>query len=157
MGCSCCSNEINKDNSLFSNIRKKRISQFLKRVSDNNNTGHLRIDNIGSVNSINLNGVLNITYKNDENTNKRGSTNRIITDLSDNYVSRRLITNNNINNSKSNESILEDIKKTNYNIITIKKKIVKQMKYVKKNIKTRTNAKSISFIYKRKNWLNELL
>ena len=122
MGCSCCSNEINKDNSLFSNIRKKRISQFLKRVSDNNNTGHLRIDNIGSVNSINLNGVLNITYKNDENTNKRESTNRIITDLSDNYVSRRLTTNNNINNSKLNESILGEIKKTNNNIITIKKK-----------------------------------
>ena len=46
MGCSCCSNEINKDNSFFSNIRKKRIQQYVHN-NNNNTTSKLRIDTIG--------------------------------------------------------------------------------------------------------------
>ncbi len=122
MGCSCCANEVNKESSYFSNIRKKRISKFIQNTPNYNNTSHLRIDNIGSVNSINLNGVLNITYQNNKSHTKKESSNRIITDLSNSYISRRATTNNNINNSKSNESIIGEIKKTNYNIITINKK-----------------------------------
>ena len=149
MGCSCCSNEINNDNSYFANFHKKRKSKlFVNPNNDNNhinnNTSHLRIDNIGSVNSINFNGVLNITYKNDKNdknTNKRDTTNKILTDLSENYISRRA-TNNNINNSKitnNNESIIGEIKKTNYNIITIKKKESKNNEVVQ-----RKNSNKIS-------------
>ena len=127
MGCSCCSNDINKENSFFSNHKKKRISKYNNfDINNNNRSSQLRIDNIGSINSINFNGVLNITYKNsNDNKDQNKSTNRIITDLSNSYVSRRDISNNNntkILNNFSNEPILEEINKTNYNIITIKKK-----------------------------------
>ena len=134
MGCSCCSNEINKEDSYFSKIRKKKISKFIN-TNNNNNTSHLRIDSIGSVNSINFNGVLNITYKNNKNSNKRDSTNRLITDLSNNYISRRA-TNNNINNNNySNGPIIEEIQKTNYSIITIKKNDTQKKDISKKNLK----------------------
>ena len=94
MSCSCYSREIDKDSPFISNILKKRRSKY-----DNNNTRQLRIDSIGSVNSINFNGVLNITYKNTKKSNKEESANRILTDLSENYISRRATTNNNINNN----------------------------------------------------------
>ncbi len=126
MGCSCCSNEIAKDNSFFENIRKKRIKQYAH--NNNSSTSKLRIDTIGSVNSINFNGVLNITYKNTnpDNSNKRDSENRLITDSSDSYISKRITRNNNTNkniiNNFNTEPIIEEIQKTNYNIISIKKK-----------------------------------
>jgi hypothetical protein len=98
MGCSCCSSEISKDNSFFSNMRKKRIKQYVHN-NNNSTTSKLRIDTIGSVNSINFNGVLNITYKNSNNdkTNKIESSNRIITDLNDSYNSKNTNKNNNKN------------------------------------------------------------
>ena len=56
MGCSCCSNEINKENSFFSKrIKKKKSNNY--NNNNNNNIPQLRIDSIGSVNSINFNGV----------------------------------------------------------------------------------------------------
>ena len=119
MGCSCCPNEMNKDSSYFKEISRKRISKKRKDISSNNNASQLRIGSIGSVNSINFNGVLNITYKN-SNSNKKNSTNKIITELSNSYISRRGMINNS-KSSLSNEPILEEIAKTNYNIITIKK------------------------------------
>ena len=116
MGCSCCTREINKDNSYFSQIRKKKMKKFINNNIYNQNTSQLRIDAIGSVNSINFNGVLNITYKN----SKRDSSKRILTELSNSYNSRR--GNNNINKNNFINNHLEEIQKTNYNIITIKKK-----------------------------------
>ena len=116
MGCSCCTREINKDNSYFSQIRKKKMKKFINNNIYNQNTSQLRIDAIGSVNSINFNGVLNITYKN----SKRDSSKRILTELSNSYNSRR--GNNSINKNNFINNPLEEIQKTNYNIITIKKK-----------------------------------
>ena len=116
MGCSCCTREINKDNSYFSQIRKKKMKKFINNNIYNQNTSQLRIDSIGSVNSINFNGVLNITYKN----SKRDSSKRILTELSNSYNSRR--GNNSINKNNFINNPLEEIQKTNYNIITIKKK-----------------------------------
>ena len=116
MGCSCCTREINKDNSYFSQIRKKKMKKFINNNIYNQNTSQLRIDAIGSVNSINFNGVLNITYKN----SKRDSSKRILTELSNSYNSRR--GNNSINKNNFINNHLEEIQKTNYNIITIKKK-----------------------------------
>jgi len=116
MGCSCCTREINKDNSYFSQIRKKKMKKFINNNIYNQNTSQLRIDAIGSVNSINFNGVLNITYKN----SKRDSSKRILTELSNSYNSRR--GNNTINKNNFINNPLEEIQKTNYNIITIKKK-----------------------------------
>jgi len=121
MGCSCCSNEVNKESSFFSKKMKKKKINFNNNYNNNNNNNmpQLRIDSIGSVNSINFNGVLNITYKNVDKNNEI-STNRIIKDLSENYISRRV----NINNSKitNNSYSLENSKidKTNYNVISIK-------------------------------------
>ena len=116
MGCSCCTREINKDNSYFSQIRKKKMKKFINNNIYNQNTSQLRIDSIGSVNSINFNGVLNITYKN----SKRDSSKRILTELSNSYNSRR--GNNSINKNNFINNPLEEMQKTNYNIITIKKK-----------------------------------
>ena len=64
MGCSCCANEINKNNSYFKEIQNKRISKIGNDNNTNNNRNNLRIESIGSVNSINFNDVLNIIYKN---------------------------------------------------------------------------------------------
>jgi hypothetical protein len=136
MGCSCCSSEISKDNSFFSNMRKKRIKQYVHN-NNNSTTSKLRIDTIGSVNSINFNGVLNITYKNSNNdkTNKIESSNRIITDLNDSYNSKNTNKNNNKNiiNNYNTEPIIEEIQKKNYNIISIKKKENKNTEVTRKN------------------------
>ena len=131
MGCSCCSNEINRD-SFLNKQKNQKISKFIKSSS---NAPKFRIDTINSINSINFNGVLNITFKdtNDENQiNKIKSSHNIIKDLSNSYISRRV----------SKVQTNEDNKDSN-NIIQVKKvnKVIK-----KKNSKTLRHEQMLNLL-----------
>ena len=120
MGCSCCANEINR-NSYFTKQKKPKISKFIQTPPEQKK---IRIDTINSINSINFNGVLNITYResnNQKSNNNAHPAHHLITELSNSYISRR---GNNIKTNDDNEQ---------NNIINIKKsdKILQ-----KKNSKT---------------------
>ena len=120
MGCSCCSNELNKE-SLLSKQKNQKIQKFIKSKKEN---PKIRIDTINSINSINFNGVLNITFKDDGNKNKNDFSkagHHLLTELSNSYISRRT---SDIKNNDKNEV---------NNIIQIKKN---DKKFQKKNSKT---------------------
>ena len=120
MGCSCCSNELNKE-SLLSKQKNQKIQKFIKSKKEN---PKIRIDTINSINSINFNGVLNITFKDDGNKNKNDFSkagHHLLTELSNSYISRR--TSDIKNNDKNDVN----------NIIQIKKN---DKKFQKKNSKT---------------------
>ena len=120
MGCSCCSNELNKE-SLLSKQKNQKIQKFIKSKKEN---PKIRIDTINSINSINFNGVLNITFKDDANKNKNDFSkagHHLLTELSNSYISRR--TSDIKNNDKNDVN----------NIIQIKKN---DKKFQKKNSKT---------------------
>ena len=99
MGCSCCSNELNKE-SLLSKQKNQKIQKFVKSKKEN---PKIRIDTINSINSINFNGVLNITFKDDGNKNKNDfskAAHHLLTELSNSYISRRT---SDIKNNDKNE------------------------------------------------------
>ena len=109
MGCSCCENEINRD-SILSKQKNPKVSKFIKTPRE---TPKIRIDTINSINSINFNGVLNITFKDTDNKNINNNTksgHHLITELSNSYISRRTNTIKANDNDETNNII--QIKKT---------------------------------------------
>ena len=109
MGCSCCENEINRD-SILSKQKNPKVSKFIKTPRE---TPKIRIDTINSINSINFNGVLNITFKDTDNKNINNDTksgHHLITELSNSYISRRTNTIKANDNEETNNII--QIKKT---------------------------------------------
>ena len=109
MGCSCCENEINRD-SILSKQKNPKVSKFIKPPRE---TPKIRIDTINSINSINFNGVLNITFKDTDNKNINNNTkssHHLITELSNSYISRRTNTIKANDNDETNNII--QIKKT---------------------------------------------
>ena len=109
MGCSCCENEINRD-SILSKQKNPKVSKFIKTPRE---TPKIRIDTINSINSINFNGVLNITFKDTDNKNINNNTksgHHLITELSNSYISRRTNTIKANDNEETNNII--QIKKT---------------------------------------------
>ena len=123
MGCTCCENEINK-NSLLSKQKNPKISKFIKSSGEQRK---IRIDTINSINSINFNGVLNITLNNTNNNEQNNNNNSkaahyLINELSNSYISRR-----------NNNNIQKEDKNNLNNVINVKKndKIIQ-----KKNSKT---------------------
>ena len=109
MGCSCCENEINRD-SILSKQKNPKVSKFIKTQRE---TPKIRIDTINSINSINFNGVLNITFKDTDNKNINNNTksgHHLITELSNSYISRRTNTIKANDNEETNNII--QIKKT---------------------------------------------
>ena len=112
MGCTCCANEINRD-SFLSKQKNQKISKFIKTPTEQRK---IRIDTINSINSINFNGVLNITY-NDTNNKKENNNSKtahhLITELSNSYISRR---GNNTNNNDNNINNIITLKKNDKNV-----------------------------------------
>ena len=112
MGCTCCANEINRD-SFLSKPKNQKISGFIKTPTEQRK---IRIDTINSINSINFNGVLNITY-NDTNNKKENNNSKtahhLITELSNSYISRR---GNNTNNNDNNINNIITLKKNDKNV-----------------------------------------
>ena len=112
MGCTCCANEINRD-SFLSKPKNQKISKFIKTPTEQRK---IRIDTINSINSINFNGVLNITY-NDTNNKKENNNSKtahhLITELSNSYISRR---GNNTNNNDNNINNIITLKKNDKNV-----------------------------------------
>ena len=109
MGCSCCENEIKRD-SILSKQKNPKVSKFIKTPRE---TPKIRIDTINSINSINFNGVLNITFKDTDNKNINNNTksgHHLITELSNSYISRRTNTIKANDNDETNNII--QIKKT---------------------------------------------
>ena len=109
MGCTCCANEINRD-SFLSKQKNQKISKFIKTPTEQRK---IRIDTINSINSINFNGVLNITY-NDTNNKKENNNSKtahhLITELSNSYISRRG------NNTNNNDNNIITLKKNDKNV-----------------------------------------
>ena len=144
MGCSCCANEINRD-SYFSKQKNQKISKFIKSPQEQNK---IRIDTINSINSINFNGVLNITYRESNNIKSNNNTNpahHLITELSNSYISRRT------NNIKTNENNEEN------NIINIKKSDKIIQKKNSKNFKQEQMLNLLSLFIKGKTGLMNYL
>ena len=140
MGCSCCENEINRD-SILSKQKNPKVSKFIKTQRE---TPKIRIDTINSINSINFNGVLNITFKDTENKNINNNTksgHHLITELSNSYISRRT------NTIKANDN-----DKTN-NIIQIKKKDKKLQKTNSKTFRQEQMLNLLSLFIKGKTGL----
>jgi len=140
MGCSCCENEINRD-SILSKQKKQKVSKFVKAPRE---TPKIRIDTINSINSINFNGVLNITFKDTNNKNINNNTksgHHLITELSNSYISRRT------NNIKSNDN-----DETN-NIIQIKKTDKKLQKANSKTFRQEQMLNLLSLFIKGKTGL----
>ena len=83
----------------------EKISKFIKTPTDQRK---IRIDTINSINSINFNGVLNITY-NDTNNKKENNNSKtahhLITELSNSYISRRTNTIKANDNDETNNII----------------------------------------------------
>ena len=140
MGCSCCENEINRD-SILSKQKNPKVSKFIKAPRE---TPKIRIDTINSINSINFNGVLNITFKDTDNKNINNNTksgHHLITELSNSYISRRT------NTIKANDN-----DETN-NIIQIKKKDKKLQKTNSKTFRQEQMLNLLSLFIKGKTGL----
>ena len=140
MGCSCCENEINRD-SILSKQKNPKVSKFIKTPRE---TPKIRIDTINSINSINFNGVLNITFKDTDNKNINNNTksgHHLITELSNSYISRRT------NTIKANDN-----DETN-NIIQIKKKDKKLQKTNSKTFRQEQMLNLLSLFIKGKTGL----
>ena len=121
MGCSCCSND-NNNNSYITKTKGKKSSKLINYQKE---PRQLHIDTINSINSINFNGVLNITYKNIKNDNEEENlkSGHLITQLSNSYISRRVNYKTDLENKNDlNEPIFEENDNNEYNIINIKKK-----------------------------------
>ena len=119
MGCSCCHDNLKKEDLLLaSRFNKRRMENMLNNPANKNKKHRMQLN--GSVSSINYNNVVNITYQNGSTieTDRVKTHARLITDLSEDYTPRR--NNNNIINNVFTSSNSSIDKQKNYDVIRIK-------------------------------------